>query len=96
MPHLFTVALYFTGQLEDRETHVSDRLYVAIGVKVPDSIPFNKEQKYQASKAAVDLAKAEAAKAYGRRTRPEAFQVLCVFEGKQDPVFFGFQPGFDR
>lgn len=87
----YTVALWYTG--EGGDDHPSDRLYVAIGVKVE---ALAKPDHYLACKEAVKLAKAEAAKAYGRRTKPEHFAMLCIFEGKHDPLYFGFQAGFGR
>jgi len=87
----YTVALWYTG--EDGDDHPSDRLYVAVGVEVK---ALTKPDDYLACREAVSLAKAEAAKAYGLRTKPEHFAVLCVFKGKQDPLYFGFQAGFDR
>jgi hypothetical protein len=90
MLNAFTVALYYGGEYCDYSP--AERLYVATGVLVPAL-----SSMHLTFKEAVERAKIEAAKAWAEDSsvpvKPKDFQLLCVFEGKQDPVAFGFQPG---
>ena len=91
MTHEYTVVLMRPDD-EDNYLDSVDRVYVAVGVEAADCHEAEFRGKREVWGADRDAARDNG---YDTDRTPEDYTMLCIFVGKHNPKWFGFQPGFN-